>query len=123
MYSILSTSVTVGFDLTASPAFWIFSLCLLGVFGFFVWTLIRQILFTKRCQNVQANLKVGDRVKTFGGIYGKVVDIAENPDGKVVTIETGDGKNVGYVTVDISSIYNLDTSQLSIQKHNKKLSK
>ena len=109
MYSLLSTSVTVGFNLTSSPAFWVFLVCLMVVVALFVVTLVRQIIFTKNCEKFQQNLKVGDRVRTFGGVLGKVVSINPKADSKVVTLQTGEEKNVGYLSVDIKTIYCVDT--------------
>ncbi|MBR4270668.1 MAG: preprotein translocase subunit YajC [Clostridia bacterium] len=107
MSFLLATTVTVGFNLASSPAFWVFLICLIGVVLLFLWTLIRQILFNRKSHAIQQNLKVGDSVKTFGGVEGKVVDIIDSPDGKMVTLETGKGKHVGYLTVDIKAIFTL----------------
>ena len=55
------------------------------------------------------NLKVGDKIKTYSGIYGKIISIKDTPSGKVATIETGEGKNVSYMTVDVFAIYNIES--------------
>ena len=125
MYSLLATSVTVGFNLTSSPIFWIFVICLLAVFVLFIFTLVRQYIFTKNCNNIQHNLKIGDMVRTFDGVYGKVVNISDSSDGKIVTLQSGTGKNIGFLSVDIKAIYCLDENSPNDAntKKSKKLSK
>lgn len=44
----------------------------------------------KEIEQQQANLKVGDEVKTTNGMYGKVADIGDN----VVIVEFGTNKSV-----------------------------
>ena len=42
----------------------------------------------KKIQQMRAGIKVGDNIKTIGGIYGKVVAVKED----LITIETGPEK-------------------------------
>jgi preprotein translocase subunit YajC len=42
----------------------------------------------KKFKDMLSNVKVGDRVKTIGGIYGKVIQLKED----LITIETGPDK-------------------------------
>ncbi len=42
----------------------------------------------KKFKDMLASLKVGDNIKTIGGIYGKIVNIKED----LITIETGPDK-------------------------------
>lgn len=51
------------------------------------------------------SLKRGDKVLTTSGIYGIIVDLHLENDTKIVTIETGTGKNKGYISVDAYSVY------------------
>jgi preprotein translocase subunit YajC len=54
------------------------------VVGIFYWTtILPQKKREKRLQQMQSELKVGDEIITFAGIYGKVININE----QVVTIE------------------------------------
>ena len=62
----------------------------------------------KMAEDFANNLKVGDKVKTYSGIYGKIISITDTPNGKVATIETGEGKNVSYMSVDVYAIYNIE---------------
>lgn len=64
------------------------------------------------------NLKVGDKIKTYSGVYGKIISIKDTPNGKVATIETGEGKNVSYMSVDVYAIYNIETP---VQEKEKKI--
>ena len=87
-----------------------------GILIILVVFLIFMLVFSasKRKKDAQMaedfanNLKVGDKIKTYSGIYGKIVSIKDTPSGKVATIETGEGKNVSYMTVDVFAIYNIE---------------
>ena len=88
-----------------------------GILIILVVFLIFMLVFSasKRKKDAQMaedfanNLKVGDKIKTYSGIYGKIVSIKDTPSGKVATIETGEGKNVSYMSVDVFAIYNIET--------------
>ncbi len=88
-----------------------------GILIILVVFLIFMLVFSasKRKKDAQMaedfanNLKVGDKIKTYSGIYGKIISIKDTPSGKVATIETGEGKNVSYMTVDVYAIYNIET--------------
>lgn len=64
-------------------------------------------------QNMMQTLKVGDKVKTHIGVYGKIVSITETTDGKVCVIETGD-KNKSQVEVDMRVIAGLDDKKVVV---------
>lgn len=51
------------------------------------------------------SLKRGDKVLTTSGIYGTIVDLHLDGDKQIVTIETGTGKNKGYMSIDAYAIY------------------
>jgi len=51
------------------------------------------------------SLSIGDKVKTYSGIYGSIEQIIETTDGKVVLLKTGEGKKTSYVSFDINAIY------------------
>ena len=60
------------------------------IFVVFYFLLIRpQRKKDKEAKQMLANLKVGDRVCTIGGIYGTIVRIKDD----VLTIEVGEQKN------------------------------
>ena len=88
-----------------------------GILIILVVFLIFMLVFSasKRKKDAQMaedfanNLKVGDKIKTYSGIYGKIVSIKDTSSGKVATIETGEGKNVSYMSVDVFAIYNIET--------------
>lgn len=60
---------------------------------------------TQKMQEQTNSLKRGDRVLTSSGVYGTIVDLEMTDEKKIVTIETGSGKNKGYVSVDAYAIY------------------
>ncbi len=50
----------------------------------------------------------GAKVKTYYGLYGKVLKVTETTDGKIVLIETGDDKRTSYQELHINAIYAID---------------
>ena len=52
---------------------------------FVVLIIVPQRRRDKKIKEMLSNIKVGDHIKTIGGIYGKVVSIKED----LVTIESG----------------------------------
>lgn len=71
--------------------------------AFFVWTTLSSKKRQKQEQEKINSLKIGDRVKTIGGVCGFVVDI--NDDENTFTLETGYGDNKSYVKFDKAAIY------------------
>lgn len=61
----------------------------------------------QKMQEQTNSLKRGDKVLTTSGVYGTIVDLQMEADKKIVTIETGTGKNKGYISVDAYAIYNV----------------
>ncbi|MBE7073837.1 MAG: preprotein translocase subunit YajC [Clostridiales bacterium] len=61
----------------------------------------------QRFQEMTNSLKRGDKVLTASGVYGTIVDLHKEDDKTIVTIETGMGKNKGYISVDAYAIYTI----------------
>lgn len=53
------------------------------------------------------SLKRGDKVMTTSGIVGTIVDLHQEGERKIVTIETGMGKNKGFMSIDAYAIYSI----------------
>ena len=78
------------------------------IFVVFYFMLIRpQRKKDKEAKQMLANLKVGDRICTIGGIYGTIVRIKDD----VLTIEVGDAKT--QMMIARWAVKNIDT--LSIE--------
>jgi preprotein translocase subunit YajC len=83
-----------------------------GIVVFFVFMILMQ---SKRRRAAQTEyngmidtLRAGVRVKTVGGVIGKIIEMREEAPGfKTVLLETGAGKNVSYVLYDIQAIYGI----------------
>lgn len=76
---------------------------LIGVFYFML--LRPQQKQQKKIKEMLDNLKVGDRVKTIGGIYGRIVKIKDD----IITIEVGPDKvNLVFDRRAISTVENVD---------------
>lgn len=78
------------------------------VIGIFVLNYFRSKKSKENMQNMVNNIKVGDKVKTYSGFYGKIIEITETTDGKVAVLETGNEGNHGYVSIDMNAIYAID---------------
>ncbi len=66
--------------------------------------------FTQRKRNKEflamiESMKVGDLVKTAGGIIGKITKITDKGDIKTVILETGSKSQKSYMEFDMSMIY------------------
>ena len=80
-----------------------------GIIGLFAWQTISGKKKQKEAQNMVNTLKIGDRVKTIGGICGFVVEIndAEN----TFVLETGSSSVKNYVKFDKGAIYQTAPAQ------------
>ena len=52
-----------------------------------------------------SSIKVGDLVKTAGGLIGKVTKITDKGEIKTIILETGSKSEKSYMEFDISSVY------------------
>lgn len=77
----------------------------------------------QRLQEQTNSLKRGDKVLTTSGVYGTIVDLEMNEDKKIVTIETGSGKNKGYVSIDAFAIYTIIKDTPKEEKKDEKSTK
>lgn len=85
------------------PQLIIFGVLLVAIIGLFIWQTISGKKKQKEAQNMVDNLKVGDRVKTIGGICGFVAEI--NNDENTFVLETGMEGKTSYVKFDKGAIY------------------
>lgn len=81
----------------------IMGVLLLAIIGLFVWQSISGKKKQKEAQDMINSLKIGDRIKTIGGVCGFLVEInnAEN----TIVIETGSDKNKCHIKFDKGAIY------------------
>jgi len=55
-------------------------------------------------------LQPGAVIKTIGGIIGKVTEVKQTPNGKVLVIETGEESNKTTLSFDIAALYAIVTT-------------
>lgn len=81
----------------------IMGVLLVAIIGLFVWQSISGKKKQKEAQNMIDSLKIGDRIKTIGGVCGFLVEInnAEN----TIVIETGSENNKCHIKFDKGAIY------------------
>ena len=87
----------------------LFIVIIVGMIGLLVWQTISGKKKQKEAQNMVNQLKVGDRVKTIGGVCGFVAEInnAEN----TFVLETGTEDKKSYVKFDKGAIYQTAPAQ------------
>ncbi len=87
----------------------IMGVLLIAIIGLFVWQSRTNKKKQKEAQDMVNALKIGDRVKTIGGICGFVAQIndAEN----TFVLETGLEENKSYIKFDKGAIYQTAPAQ------------
>lgn len=77
----------------------------------------RQKKDNAKIEEMLSKLKPGDKVKTYFGIYGKILSITETTEGKVCVLETGD-KNKSQIEINIRAVIGLDEKQIAVYDEN-----
>ncbi len=86
---------------------WIFPIAILVIFV--VLIIVPQRRRDKKIKTMLEAIKVGDSIKTIGGIYGKIVAVKEN----LVTIETGPEK--AQIVFAKGAIATVETSEVEAE--------
>lgn len=81
----------------------------------FVLYYFRNKKYQRNAETMSNNLKKGDKVKTYSGVYGTIIEIVQTDDGKVVTIETGNDKHKSYVSYDIRAVYAINEPEKPVE--------
>lgn len=74
-----------------------------AIVGMFIWQSVSNKKKQKEAKNMVDSLRIGDRVKTIGGICGYVAQI--NDGENTFVLETGLEGNKSYVKFDKGAIY------------------
>ena len=72
---------------------------------------INQNKRVKAYQEMQSNLKAGDKVQTVGGIIGRIVRINEKDGMKTFVLETGDKNNKMHIEFNLDAIAGVVTGE------------
>lgn len=62
-------------------------------------------------EDLNSKIVKGAKVKTSTGIYGTVISVRSTTDGKIVLLETGEGKNASTMEIHINAIYGVDDKE------------
>ena len=87
----------------------IFIVIIVAMIGLLIWQTISGKKKQKEAQNMLNHLKIGDRVKTIGGVCGFVVEINEAEN--TFVLETGSEGCTSYVKFDKGAIYQTAPAQ------------
>lgn len=94
---------------TPWTSYLVMGLLIVAIIGLFVWQSISGKKKQKEAQQMVNSLKIGDRVKTIGGICGFVAEI--NDMENTFVLETGTENNKSYVKFDKGAIYQTAPAQ------------
>lgn len=105
-FNLLTDSTKEGSSVTSII---IMGVLIVAIIGLFVWQTISGKKKQKAAQEMVSSLKIGDRVKTIGGVCGFVAEIndAEN----TFVLETGAENKKSYVKFDKGAIYQTAPAQ------------
>ena len=98
----------------------IFIVIIVAMIGLLIWQTISGKKKQKEAQNMLNHLKIGDRVKTIGGVCGFVVEINEAEN--TFVLETGSEGCTSYVKFDKGAIYQTAPAQGSAVAEKEKAS-
>jgi len=88
-------------DSTTTIIMWI--VLAVVIIAFFIWTTVSNKKRQKQEQERLASIKVGDKVKTIGGICGFIVEL--NDEENTFVVETGTDDKKSYIKLDKQAIY------------------
>ena len=91
--------------------YWIVFVLLALIIVLYIVSAVRRKKYNEQNQQMLNDLKPGVKVKTYSGIYGKIVSIKETTDGKVVLLELGEGSKTSYMSVDANAIFGVDQKE------------
>lgn len=78
---------------------------------------IRKTNYQRNAETMFNGLEVGDKVKTYAGVYGEIVSIRDAKDGsKVAIIKSGDEEHFSYIEIDIAAVYALDEKDIVVEE-------
>lgn len=75
----------------------------LAIIGMFIWQSVSGKKKQKEAQNMLDGIRIGDKVKTIGGICGYIVEI--NNEENTFVLETGTEESKSFVKFDKGAIY------------------
>lgn len=82
-----------------------------------IYLFVRNKKEQKKQVDLIENLKVGEYVITYSGVFGKIVEIVDKEMGRFLTIETGESHK-NYVTVSANAIYMLANNNPKVYDEN-----
>ena len=103
LHLLLADATDSGNTGTPWSTYVIYGVLILLLVGFVVWTFVSNKKRQKQEQEKLAGIRVGDKVKTIGGVCGVIVAIDDEEN--TFTMETGSGANVSYIKFDKGAIY------------------
>lgn len=81
------------------------------IVGFLLLSLSRRKKEENYRNDLNSKIVPGAMIKTYSGLYGKVISITDTTDGKIVLVQTGEGDKVSYQQLHINAIFGLDTKR------------
>ena len=117
LYNLLTASGDTANTGNAGSTYLMFGLIFVVIIGLMVWQSISGKKKQKEAQAKVEALKVGDRVKTIGGICGFVAEINNNEN--TFVLETGLDDNKCFVKFDKGAIYQTAPAKENVKTEQK----
>lgn len=90
----------------SDPTIWVVLLLLVAMGGFMIFSSRRRKQVQGQVEKMLDELRAGQRVRTVGGVIGRIKEIREESPGvKTVLLQTGSDKFPAYMLFDIQAIY------------------
>ena len=106
LFNLLLEGGAEGANKDAGPSwvtFVIFGVLIAAVIGLFIWNYFSNKKKRKAAQEKMEAIKVGDKVKTIGGICGFIVELNNNEN--TFVLQTGFGDKTCFIKFDKQAIY------------------
>lgn len=103
MWKLLADETTNATNNGGLGSYIVMGVLIVAIIGLFVWQSYSNKKRNKAAQEMMSSLKIGDRIKTIGGLCGFLVEI--NNDENTIVIETGTDTKKSYVKLDKAAIY------------------
>lgn len=80
--------------------------------GFILLTSKQQKAMAAAEAEKQNNLKEGDKVKTYSGLYGTIIKLYDTNDGKIARLSISQNENEVLVDINLKGILGIDDKQI-----------
>lgn len=93
---------------SVSPTQWVLLALIVALIILYpILTMFRNKKEREKFDQLAKDLKIGDKILTSSGTYGEIIAMKQREQSTVLTLKTGDSKHVGYLSVDVLTVYSV----------------